>query len=112
MSQNKNFITNVAAMNPIIGQGLEAFQTKRKNETTIDATALITAIVAIFNCIAAGKLSYSYNQYIGTSTGMTFLWVILAALFYSYYLPMYALFLDPVGGLAPQVGQAGGRRRR
>jgi hypothetical protein len=112
MNQNKNFITNAAAMNPIIGQGLEAFQTKKKKEVTIDATVWINLIVGIFNCIAAGKLSYSYNQYIGTSSGMTFLWVLLAALFYTYYLPMYALFLDPVGGLAPQVGQAGGRRRR
>ena len=108
MNQNKNFITNVAAMNPIIGQGVEAFKTK--NTATVNATTWINLIVGFFNLIAAGKLSYSYNKYIGTSGGMTFLWVILAALFYTYYLPMYALFLDPVGGLA-STAQTGGRRK-
>ena len=109
MSQNKNFITNVAAMNPIIAQGFESFQTKR-NDVTIDATRWITAIVAIFNIIAAGKLSYSYNQYIGTSSVMTFLWVLLAAVFYTYYLPMYALFLNPIGSMSP-ANQTGGKRK-
>lgn len=109
MNQNKNFITNVAAMNPLIGQGVESFKTKKN--AAIDATAWINLIVGLLNLIAAGKLSYSYNKYIGTSGGMTFLWVVLAALFYTYYLPMYALFLDPVGGLAPQASQTGGRRK-
>lgn len=108
MSTNKNFITNVAAMNPIIGQGVESFKTTKT--VTVDATTWINLIVGLLNLIAAGKLSYSYNKYIGTSSGMTFLWVILASLFYTYYLPMYALFLDPLGSLAPS-SQMGGRRR-
>ena len=45
----------------------------------------------------AAKLSWNYNIYVGNSSGAAFVNSILAFMFSTYYYPMYALLLSPIG---------------
>ena len=45
----------------------------------------------------AAKLSWNYNIHVGNSSGAAFVNSILAFMFSTYYYPMYALLLSPIG---------------
>ena len=45
----------------------------------------------------AAKLSWNYNIHVGNSSGAAFVNSILAFIFSTYYYPMYALLLSPIG---------------
>jgi hypothetical protein len=46
----------------------------------------------------AAYLSWNLNMYLGTSTGISVLYAILAFIFSEAYYPFYAFFLNPVSG--------------
>lgn len=65
-------------------------------------TALVIYIVVLFViAFGAGKLSYNYNLYIQTSSGMRFFYAAIAFIFSEFYYPFYAFFIDPL----PNVGK-------
>jgi hypothetical protein len=45
----------------------------------------------------AAKLSWNYNIHVGNSSGAAFTNSILAFIFSTYYYPLYALLLSPIG---------------
>ncbi len=68
---------------------------------------LFLGIIIIAMMYGAGRLSWCYNTFYGESSGVKWLWAILAAIFSGWYYPIYALFLNPLCGLQRSVG---GRR--
>lgn len=79
----------------------------RDNFTGTETSASMTGftiLYLIFSLIVlfiwgygAAKLSYTYNIYVGNTTGTATVFSILAFLFSDFYYPMYAYFLNPVG---------------
>jgi uncharacterized membrane protein (DUF485 family) len=107
MSGFGNYVTNVAAA----VSGHEGFSKDHPDASGLLATSLtvmfIYFVFLILFSVGAAMLSYNYNASIGTSGGMTVVYVILSFMFSSIYYPYYALVLDPVGKRAVQKG---GRR--
>ena len=64
---------------------------------TIDTLIIVYCVIIFLYSFGAAKLSWTYNRYLGTSTGMSILWAFLAFLFSSIYYPLYAYAYDPVG---------------
>jgi len=105
MSAVGNYVTNVAAA----VAGHEGFSSNHPDAGALLNTSMtVIVIYVIFMFLfsfGAGMLSYHYNLSIGTSGGMTMLYVFTAAFFSTFYYPYYALFLNPLAKT-----QRGGRR--
>ena len=84
---------------------IEKFETEE--ELTIDKyyyTALILyIIVLLIVAFGAAKLSYTYNNFIGTSGGLKTFYAVIAFLLSEFYYPYYAYFVDPLPALKRRV---------
>lgn len=58
---------------------------------------LLFLIFGLLFPYGAAKLSWNYNIYVGNTTGAATVNSIMAYFFASFYYPMYALFLNPIG---------------
>ena len=93
----QNYLTSVAAA----VSGYEGFSSNHPDATVLYKTSLLLVFIYIVYTLlfsyGAARLSYNYNLNIGTSSGMTVLYVILCFLFSGFYYPYYAIMLDPLG---------------
>lgn len=61
---------------------------------------LVVLLFLIFGLLfpyGAAKLSWNYNIYVGNTTGAATVNSIMAFIFASFYYPMYAILLNPIG---------------
>jgi hypothetical protein len=65
----------------------------------LDSSLIIIMVIVFLYSFGAAKLSWSYNNYVGSSFFISLIWSIIAFLFSSMYYPLYGLLLDPVGNL-------------
>jgi hypothetical protein len=90
-------------LNPL--KKIEKFETEE--ELTIDKyyyTALILyIIVLLIVAFGAAKLSYTYNNFIGTSGGLKIFYAVIAFLLSEFYYPYYAYFVDPLPTIRRRV---------
>lgn len=94
MSVNKNYLTNMAAAI----SGRQGFVGSSPEEQKLNDTALIVfVVISLIFALGAARLSYTYNLYIGNSTGVAFGYAVLNFFFSYFYYPFYAFFLNPVG---------------
>jgi hypothetical protein len=83
----------------------EGFQSKDKEaDEPIVGTILTTlytfvmggALIAFLISYGAARLSFCYNQSIGTSIELTYLYAIVCFFFSFVYYPFYAIMLNPL----------------
>ncbi len=95
------------------GRAAEGYQSQK---ASVEEIAYVVGYVIGFLLVAfaAAKLSWDYNSYLGNTVGWKLLYAVLAFLFSEFYIPVYALFLNPVGtmsaGGANAGANVGGRR--
>jgi hypothetical protein len=117
--RNLQIITSLTAPGATSVQ-LESFQDVPSGATgnvaVVASVGILYVISMIILCISisygAARLSWCYNSYIGTDSGLAVLYAILAFMFSGFYYPFYALFLNPVCGFRSTAAAAIGGRRR
>ena len=78
--------TDKEADEPIVGTIL----------TTLYTFVMGGALIAFLISYGAARLSYCYNQSIGTSIELTYLYAIVCFFFSFVYYPFYAIMLNPL----------------
>ena len=58
---------------------------------------LLFLIFGLLFPYGAAKLSWNYNIYVGNTTGAATVNSIMAFIFASFYYPLYAILLNPIG---------------
>jgi hypothetical protein len=107
MSVNKNYLTNITAAI----SGRQGFVGSSPEEPKINNTVIIVIVViSLIFALGAARLSYTYNLYIGNSTGVAFGYAVLNSFFSYLYYPFYAFFLNPVGSRKPIQNNAARNR--
>lgn len=82
----------------------ESFTDISSNSITISKNVLYFIIaLAFLYSLGAARLSWTYNRYLGNSVIISLIMSILAFLFSSFYYPMYALFLNPLGSVKKNI---------
>ena len=78
----------------------ESFTDISANTITISKNVLYLIIaIAFLYSLGAARLSWTYNRYLGNSFIVSLIMSMLAFLFSSFYYPIYALFLNPLGSV-------------
>ena len=57
--------------------------------------SFLALLFAFATAIGAARMSWCYNNYLGTSENMKIIYAVLAFIFCGFYYPYYGLFLDP-----------------
>lgn len=104
----------IGSVKPVIEKNTkEGF--KAADEVDENSTIVSTIIAGIYMSIFGGilgfcllgfgsaKLSYCYNQSIGTSIEMTYIYTALSFVFFYVYYPYYSIMLNPLCYKKPSV---------
>lgn len=93
----------------------QGFQSGSEEDAIATAAGLgfivaIQFILALLVASAAAYLSYTLNRHLGTSTGLTIFYVILAALFSELYFIGYSFFFNPLNKSGSAASASKSRR--
>lgn len=95
-------------------QGFQDGNEKDTGSVAVGIFGLLIIILVVFvPAAAAAYLSYTLNKHLGTSTGLTVLYAIIAFIFSDFYVVGYSFFFNPLlkGGANKSRSLASANRR-